>query len=168
MEKHARQFKENFREYYEKTYRFVVMRLAHESDAEDVTAEALTSAWKSVGIYAPERADMATWIIAIARHKIADHWRKRRDEVWDEAALEAVEDHRVAFVHDLDARLVCEKMFAQLPDEYRALLVLRHNDGLTSEEIATIVNKSPDAVRQALSRLHKKLAKTFPEYENLA
>ena len=56
-----------------------------------------------------------------------------------------------------EARVELAALLAQLPDEYRDVLVLRHLEGLSHEEIAERMSRSVGAVRmlwvRALSRL---------------
>lgn len=167
MEKKKKIFEEHFAENYRKTYRFVAMRISCREDAEDVTAEALTAAWKSLHTYVEDRAELSTWMISIARFKIVDHWRKKRDLPWDDAFLEIPSKEDASLAHVVDTQQAFARIIDSLPGHLAALLAFRHIDGLSCEEIATIVNKSPEAVRQALSRSHRSLAQQFPEYEDL-
>ncbi len=159
-------FHQQYSEIYGRTYRFVAMRVGRVEDAEDVTAETLIAAWKGLKTYDEHRAELMTWILSIAKHKIADSWRKQKDVPWDDALFAALPDEQRVSLNDvLDSTKAFQEIMDSLPQHLRTLLALRHIDGLSHEEIATIVSHTPDAVRQRLSRLHKKLHTQFPHYD---
>ena len=58
------------------------------------------------------------------------------------------------------------EVLSRLPDAYREVIVLRHLEGLSHEEVAQRLNRSVGAVRmlwlRALSRLRRELDRTPP------
>lgn len=59
-------------------FRFVTMRLgAQRADVEDVVQETLIAAAGSINRVRAERdGSIPKWLLAIARHKVADHYRR--------------------------------------------------------------------------------------------
>jgi len=55
------------------------------------------------------------------------------------------------------------QMVESLPDIQQTLIRLRHMEGMTMEEIAQLTGTSNEAVRKALSRARKALAKKVME-----
>src|SRR5690606_5987661 len=53
-------------------YTLAVRSLGDVSDAEDVTQKTFVAAWTGRSGYRSDRASLSTWLIAIARNKIAD------------------------------------------------------------------------------------------------
>jgi RNA polymerase sigma-70 factor (ECF subfamily) len=51
-----------------------------------------------------------------------------------------------------ESRARLERAIAQLPDEYREIVLLRHYEELGFKEIGTRLDKSPDACRMLLAR----------------
>lgn len=52
---------------------------------------------------------------------------------------------------------------AELPDDYRQVILLRHIEGLQFEEVARRMDRSSGAVRMLWLRALERLRKTFPE-----
>jgi RNA polymerase sigma factor (sigma-70 family) len=166
MSEFEREFRKNFAEWYDRTYRYISCRLPSREASEDATAETFLQAWQKREAFDATRGEIPGWIIGIARHKIADYWRAKHPEPWDEEALERIMcAPKESLFDQVDASMAFDAIMNSLPQEAQALLTLRHVDDLPHEDIAEIIGKSPEAVRQSLSRLHKKLRTLFPHYE---
>lgn len=122
--------------------------------AEDLTAETFLAA---VGQARRSAVDTVTtaWLIGIARHKLADHWRRlarqggtgvsldddRDDQLPTEDPWEQViDEHRVATV--LDA----------LGPHHRCALTLRYLDGLPVPDVAAHLDRTVHATEALLVR----------------
>jgi RNA polymerase sigma factor (sigma-70 family) len=159
-------FRRHFPEWHQKIYRYVACRLPAADVCGDVVGEVFVEAWRRREGYVEDRGEIMAWLTGIARHKMADYWRTRQPEMWDEAVLDRLVDVSVpSLEYQTDVQTLFSKVMADLPTETKALLMFRHKDGLTYEEIAEIVGKSPAAVRQLFSRLHRTLRLQFPQYE---
>lgn len=161
-----REFRNHFASWYDRTYRYLSCRLPSREIAEDVTAETFLQAWQKRDAFDATRGEIPGWIIGIARHKLADYWRTKHPEPWDDEALERIIDVPERTIPDqVDQAMAFDAIMQSLPQEAQALLTLRHVDDLPHEDIAEIIGKSPEAIRQSLCRLHKKLRHLFPHYE---
>jgi len=63
------------------------------------------------------------------------------------------------------SRLVAEAL-ARLPDDYQAVLIMRHMDGLTFPEIATKMQRSVDSVEKLWLRGLTRLRREFKAYDD--
>ena len=57
--------------------RFALIQLRDPAQAEDIVQETLAAAWGKLGQFR-EEADLKTWVTAILKNKIADHFRSGR------------------------------------------------------------------------------------------
>ena len=57
--------------------RFARIQLRDPAQAEDIVQETLAAAWGKLGQFR-EEADLKTWVTAILKNKIADHFRSGR------------------------------------------------------------------------------------------
>ena len=90
----------------------------------------------------PRDVPFFAWILRVARNVALDHLRQRRPVLCDEAGL--VDDRCEEAEHD---RLVALKeALAELPDEQREVLVLRHVGGLSPGEIASRLGRSEASI----------------------
>ncbi|HET8617141.1 MAG TPA: sigma-70 family RNA polymerase sigma factor [Actinomycetales bacterium] len=140
--------------------------------AEDVAQDALVAAleqWPSSGV--PENP--AAWLMAIAKRRAVDHFR-RADTLRRKVAELAAEDEEVV-MGDLDdqvdhieddvLRLIFLTCHPSLTAESRAALTLRLVGGLTTAEIARGFLAAETAMGQRISRAKKTLAQSSATFE---
>jgi RNA polymerase sigma-70 factor, ECF subfamily len=148
-----------FRDWYDRmlprVYRFVASRCGEAGPlAEEITQQVFIEATRRHGSF-DGRADVVTWLCAIARHKLADHYRRlERDE----------RRHRRLVVREIpgdappdpwgrsDERDAIERVLRGLPAAQRAALIFHHLDGLDVHEIARLLGRSDTAVESLLAR----------------
>lgn len=123
--------------------------------AEDATQEAMTRAYARWGrVSALERPDL--WVTRVAANIAIDAWRRRRREV-GLGAMTAIEPRDE--IRSLWVRWAMERM----TPEDRLLLILRHRDGLTVEEIGKLTSKSPHTVTKYLKRARSRFRSVAKE-----
>jgi RNA polymerase sigma-70 factor, ECF subfamily len=147
-----------FRAWYDRTlpsvYSFVASRCGGQGPlAEELTQQVFVEATRRRATF-DGRSDVVTWLCAIARHKLADHYRAlEREErrrlrlVVREVTVSAGGDWQLT-----DERDAIERALRQLPAAQRAALVFRHLDGLGIHEIAGLLHRSDSAVESLLAR----------------
>ena len=118
--------------------------------AEDATQEAMGRAfvaWDHVAqLDRPDR-----WVLRVASNLAVDAWRKRRREVDDATVIET------ASVPDQIRVLWVRWAMERLSPDDRLLLILRHWDGLSVDEISDAISKSPNTVSTYLKRARRRL-----------
>ncbi|CAB4601178.1 unannotated protein [freshwater metagenome] len=140
------------------TVRAVCHRIVvNKSDAEDATQVALISIVRALPQF-DGRSKFSTWIYRIATNAALDEVRRirRRPMPTDKEAVydTATPDATAA----VDAQIDVSGALAQLPEEYRTTLVLRHVADLDYEEIAVIQGVPVGTVRSRLARGRAQLA----------
>jgi RNA polymerase sigma factor (sigma-70 family) len=137
-------------------YGFLAYRTGSRADAEDLTQETFERAFKAWGRYDPTRASVRTWLTAIARNLLIDHYRSSRSAherpLDDDPGLEAPPE---ALDLGLDPNLA--NALATLGDRDRQIIALRYGADLSGPEIAEITNLSLANVQQILSRSLRRL-----------
>jgi RNA polymerase sigma-70 factor, ECF subfamily len=140
-------------------YRFLYHRLDRPEVLDDLVQEVFLAAWVGLASFRGE-SEVRTWLLGIARHKVADHYRSRL------ASLEMREGEDPAEIPDalvtlpqaderLDAARVearARQVLATLPDAYRAVLVWRYWDERPLSEIAEITGHTEKSVERLLAR----------------
>ena len=145
-------------------YAIAYASLANVVEAQDLTQETFLRALKSLHLYRSTGAPFSAWLATIARNLVRDGWRKRRhgtvelDVAADITSGEAGPEE-FAMCRDEQRRL--RAVLATLPSDYQTVIRLRIFDGLSAEETAQVMGRSPAAVRQlqhrALSALRSAL-----------
>lgn len=128
--------------------------------ADDVAQDAFIAAWQSLKLFRNDSA-FGTWLYRIVVNRARNSYRGRRELAVDEVPQDG--DHPGADTEAI-AREGSQRVLSaivDLPFEQRSALVLRLFEDLTYEEIAQILNTTPDAVRGRLHRARRQLAKTL-------
>jgi RNA polymerase sigma-70 factor (ECF subfamily) len=135
--------------------------LRNEQDAQDVVQEAYLRAFKSFGGF--HGSNGRAWLLTIVRNTSYTLLKKNRavdltttfDERIHASGQESVSPETV-LEHSEDAALIREAM-DELPAEFREILTLRHQEGLSYKEIADIMQIPPGTVMSRLARARAKL-----------
>jgi RNA polymerase sigma-70 factor (ECF subfamily) len=127
--------------------------------ADELAQEALSRAWAKRDQYHPGTSPRA-WLIAIARSQLMEfHRRQDRDRRHlRELVRQELLRHQPADESDQAERLgALRACLAEIGDEHRRLFEMVHGEGFSSEAAAEALGIRPDACRQRLSRLQRKL-----------
>jgi RNA polymerase sigma-70 factor (ECF subfamily) len=151
-------FEELVRRHADRLYAVVLRFVADADEAEDVTQEAFLRAWRSIGRF-EGRSRFFTWIYRIGINEA----KRRADRRPAPGAVGSIEDSPIEDAPDWseapafraeqsDLRRVLEEAVRALPPEYRAPLILRDVEGLSTQEAAEVMELGEAAFK---SRLHR-------------
>jgi RNA polymerase sigma-70 factor (ECF subfamily) len=132
----------------------------NEQDAQDVVQEAYLRAFRSFSGF--HGGNGRAWLLTIVRNTSYTLLKKNRaaDFTPFEEEIHAPTDESVSpattLEHSEDAELIKEAI-NELPAEFREILVLRHQEGLSYKEIADIAQIPPGTVMSRLARARGKL-----------
>lgn len=154
-----------FRAWYDATLPRVYAYLYHRCGRDRALAEELTQQTFVDAIRTHGRTtadDRVKWVIGIARHRLADHFRalERRER----SVLRLVSDRRapeVTWVGPREADDDVADALRRLPAAQRAALVLRYLDDQPVREVARLLGRSEGAVESLLSRGREALRRTL-------
>lgn len=140
-------------------YGYLAYRVSSPADAEDLTQLTFERALKAWNRFDARRASVTTWLLAIARNLLIDHYRRDRSQRHDpigvdepdDAALGHLEPEPHGVSPDLAAAL------GQLSRRDREIVALRFGGDLTGPEIAELTGLSLVNVQQILSRSLRRL-----------
>jgi RNA polymerase sigma-70 factor (ECF subfamily) len=130
------------------------------SEADEVAQEVFLRAWRGLARF-EERAQFSTWLYRIAFNEAQRRLSRRPaprvepDPDRDDPVVSLPEAPHLgpeaqALDHELEQ--ILEQALAQLPDEWRAAVVLRDIEGLSTQEAAEVVGARQAAFK---SRLHR-------------
>ena len=152
-------------------YGFLSYRVRSRETVEDVTQMTFERALKAWERFDPERASAKTWLIAIAKNLLIDHFRRDHsaqieplgegDSVDLKLGGEVDPEPDLGLSPELDAAL------ATLGQRERELIALRFGGDMTGPEIAKLTELSLANVQQILSRGLRKLRQQLIATESL-
>ena len=113
-----------------------------EHEAEDVTQQVFTRLMGSIERYEQRSVPFSSWLLRITHNMAIDHIRRRRAVPCEDtfAVDEGHEEHGAAL------SLTLRDALAELPEEQREVVVLRHVAGWSPGEIAAHLGKSEDSI----------------------
>lgn len=145
-------------------YGYLLPRCGSTVVAEDLTAETFLAAVAAVRagrVRGPEVT--VAWLVGIARHKLADHWRRSAREERGMAAVAVLgEEASDPWDEQLDAQ-AAHAALACLAGPQRAALTLRYLDGLSVAEVAAFLGRSVHATETLLVRARAALRRVYRE-----
>ncbi len=170
-------------------YRMALVRVGKPDLAEDLVQETLLAAWQARDSFAGKSSE-STWLVAILKRKIIDHFRRNWRQVDFSDGKEAddlVEDFTMtgegvghwkserapsewgrnpeALMQNSQLREVLGHCINQLPESLSAIFVVREIDGMTAEEICKEFSLSPSnlwvILHRARTRLRRCLEKNW-------
>jgi RNA polymerase sigma-70 factor, ECF subfamily len=131
---------------------------AFPDEVEDLVQETLLALHLQRGTYDP-RLPVSAWVVAIARHKLVDLWRRRGRQDDRHDALEDVDEQLLASdPDDGGARRDLEKLLRQLPQAQMLAISLTKLEGLSVAEAASRTGASESAIKVQVHRGLKRLA----------
>ncbi len=143
-------------------YGYLLARVGDPPLAEDLTAETFLAA---VAAARRDNAAVSTpWLIGVARHKLADHWRRATRDRHRAEELAATADPPVEDPWEvcLDAMLARDTL-ARLGPHHRAALTLRYLDGLPVPEVAAHLGRTTHATEALLVRARAAFRRHHPD-----
>ncbi len=155
-------FEEFVLHYQDRLYNAIYRLSWDENETRDVLQDAFLKAFRSLGDFRGE-SSVGTWLHRIAVNTFFQRRSKYRPESIEDLKLEEFqlsmwEGMKVrpptpeeAF-EEKEGRTLLENAIAKLPEEYRAVLVLRDVEGQSANDTAEILDLSVAAVK---SRLHR-------------
>lgn len=128
-------------------------------DAEEIWQDTLSASVRALPAYRGQ-SRLFSWLCSIARHKLADHFRRRARHQQNLSVLAPEEllnliDGGPLPDEILNQRATClgvVEVLGRLPADYRTALVARYADGHSVEEVARLLGKSYKAAESTLSR----------------
>jgi RNA polymerase sigma-70 factor (ECF subfamily) len=156
--------------YSDRVYRLACGVTRSEADAQEVAQDVFLTVVRKVGSF-EGRSTLSSWIYRITMNAALNKRRGKRQTV--ETSLDAelptytADGHRAgdrpylladwsqtpeAEVLSGESRAVLARAIEELPDHYRAVLILRDVEGLSNEEAAAALGDSVSSVK---SRLHR-------------
>ncbi len=155
-----RSFERLYRKYAGDVYRYALVVLRNEADAEDVTQTTFLNAYRAFEQGERPRTPQ-NWLIAIAHNVCRQRFRqaqRRPNEVaFDEDLAESVVDEDRISAEDI------RRALGHLAFNQRAALVMRELEGRSYQEIAEILEVSVSAVETLIFRARRALREQLEE-----
>jgi len=169
------QFEHLMRRHNARVYRAARAILRDDSEAEDVMQDTFVRAYEHLRQF-EQRARFSTWLTRIAVHEALARVRKAKrfaplDAHAEESPMPSVPGpEQQASAGEL--RSLLDAAVTRLPDDFRAVFVLRDVEGMTGAETADCLGIPEETVKTRLHRARARLQQTLlatiePELHNV-
>ncbi len=146
--------------YMKQAYDIAFGILGNHDDADDVAQEAFVKVHRSLHSFRGD-SGFGTWLFRIvtncALNRLKQRKRSQRREVDLETADEEVVSMNAGVVKTEDPRVYVERALHELPTLQRAVVMLRHMNGLSTRQVSRILDCSEGTVKTHLYRGLKKM-----------
>ncbi len=161
-------------QYREALYSLLYKMVRNREETEDLVQEAFMKAFKALPSF-NEKYAFSTWLYKIAINNCIDHLRKKKLRTFSIDKPVSAKDGEMrrdfpdtSFSPDKNilsnekSRLIREAI-DQLPENYKIVIVLRHNEEKSYEEIAQILNIPLGTVKARIFRAREMLKKKLKD-----
>jgi RNA polymerase sigma-70 factor (ECF subfamily) len=153
---------------------YIYRLLGNSEDADDVTQEVFVRACTSWnGLY--ERNNLSAWLYRIATNLCVDMLRRRKRISWRSLTPNSGQEDRFESSGDDGSYLLPDsggipevaerehirQALASMPEEYAVALALSAAQGIPYQEVATILNISPNAAATRISRAKRMFVEQY-------
>src|SRR4051794_17021071 len=155
-----RSFERLYRKHAGDVYRYALVVLRNQADAEDVTQTTFLNAYRAMEQGERPRAPQ-NWLIAIAHNVCRQRFRQARrrptEVVYEEELAETLVEEEVIGAEDI------RRALGHLAFNQRSALVMRELEGRSYQEIAEILGVSLSAVETLIFRARRALREQLEE-----
>ena len=159
-EREAR-FEQLLRDHYRSIFVYLCRLIGDQRQAEDLTQDTFVKAYRAIGRLSAD-ANVKAWLYRIATNTALDCLRRRRLISWlplfDNDCHPAVE---TSFAESSLEGVAVHQALRQLPPRYCVPLLLYACHGLSTQEIAEILQISRGAVKTRLFRAREKFRRIY-------
>ena len=167
---------ELYEQYFTPIFRFILPKVSMRDTAEDLTQVVFIKVFESLKNFKNMGHSPLSYFFTVARNTVFDFYKKKKDLVIGENSgddempniFEKLADENP---NPLESIEISEKkksiisMIGSLEGSQKEVVYLKFIEDLSNPEIARILDKSEDAVRQIQSRALRKLKVLFTEKE---
>ena len=142
-------FSQIYEEYFNKIYRYVVVRMGDEMEAEDLTQQVFLKALQSIGSFKWRGTPFSSWLYRIAHNQVVDYLRKKKRRTTvplDEIQVAVDRDPQDEVEKGFDLQRLASAMH-HLTESQRSVISLRFTSELSTAEVAQVLGKSQGAIK---------------------
>jgi len=161
-------FAELYEVYFDKIYRYIVLKIGDRTEAEDMTQQVFLKALKFLPSYKRRNVPFSAWLYRIAHNQVVDYYRKSsRQKSCELTEAITPDDPNENPQQQTELKVDIEhlvKATRKLTKAQQEVIALRFSSDLPVAEVARLMGKSEGAVKalqhSAVAALRKILVVT--------
>ncbi len=162
-----REFANWFISFYDEMYSYALKSVKNAMYAQDILQETFLAAMQGYDVF-KKQSSARTWLYAILRKKIVDHYRKTNSaetDIEENKESESVEDFHL--LDDPDFLRIYKRALASLPRLWRKVLLAKYFEEKNSAEICELYNISKENYWQIMRRAKLLLKDKLIAFNNI-
>ncbi len=156
-------FGQLYENYFDKIYRYVVLKIGNKTEAEDMTQQVFVNALKSISSFKWRGLPFSAWLFRIAHNQVVDYFRKKARQATtplDKVQVISDSNPQLAVERKLDIEQL--KLATKgLTKAQQEVISLRFAGELPIAQVAKVMGKSQGAVKALQHSAIVALRKTF-------
>ena len=157
-------------------YSFVWRLCGNKESSEDIVQDTFLKVWKNIKKFDLDR-NFRVWIYTIARNSTYDFLRKKKLIMFSE--MDNVEEDSTFEENLPDKNPIADQLFEEketaeainesiksLPEKYREVVILRHETGMTFEDISDTLKEPMNTVKSRYRRAIMKMQEFLKTHNN--
>ncbi len=160
-----------YHEYYTPIYRYIYFRVKNREEAEDLVQTVFLKVYATLPSMQGDTISPRAFFFTVARNSIIDFYRKQSyrrhsgEEAYADTPDEAPQPNERAEQNEEAAWL--KTVVERLPKDQSEVIINKFMNNLETKEIAELMGKREDAIRQIQSRAIKALRKILEEEKRI-
>ncbi|MCX6013039.1 MAG: sigma-70 family RNA polymerase sigma factor [Chloroflexi bacterium] len=150
--------------YFDRIYRYIIVRIWNKSEAEDLTEQVFINAIESIGSFKWKGKPFSAWLFRIAHNLLIDYHRKKnknQEQQLEESIVASGPGPELMAELNISMEQLSAAIL-KLTDLQKQVVSLRFAGGLSITETAAVMGKNENAVKalqhSAVEALHRYLA----------
>lgn len=142
-------FAQLYEEHFDKIYRYLVLRVGNEMEAEDMTQQVFLNALQSISSFRWKGVPFSAWLFRIAHNQAVDHLRKKTKRAsvpLDESLITSGDSPHSTTELKMDVEQLLQAT-RRLTEAQREVISLRFSSELSIAQVSRIMGKSEGAVK---------------------
>jgi RNA polymerase sigma-70 factor, ECF subfamily len=173
----AAAWEELVQRYHRRIYNICFRFAGSATDAQDLTQEVFIKMYRTLNTYDVERGAFITWVTAMTRNLLVDHFRRTKQERLTDSLdaapserddamplSEQIQDGRPSPVARAESRQLGEavhRALGRLSPDLREAVILRDLQEMDYKEIATVLKVPEGTVKSRINRGRAELARVL-------
>ncbi|MCL5411331.1 MAG: sigma-70 family RNA polymerase sigma factor [Patescibacteria group bacterium] len=155
-----------YQRYYAPVFRYVYFRIRRKEDAEDLTETVFLRTYQSIEKFNYIGQEFLAYLFIVARNLVIDFWRRKKELPLDDQILSKEDYPEDELERDEKSRII-HQAIQGLNTMQQEVVILKFIEELPNNEIAKMLGRSEEAIRQIQCRALKALRERLKEIDSV-
>lgn len=158
-------FSQLYRLHYRAIARYLYRRTGDAHVTEDLVSDVFFTALRTLHRFEQRGLPFRSWLYRIATNAVNNWARRKRRELRRRIVVAQREQEKISApdAFDSEGRPELLRVLQSLSPKHQTVLSLHHLEGLSIEQIALVIGRSPGTIKSRLSRARKAMRKNLKE-----